>query len=69
VPRSSSTRGHVISVVFDFTIADVTTSTILDFESQRSETCTESTPIRISRRVSADDEILFTLDVTAILKQ
>jgi hypothetical protein len=84
--------GHVIPVVFDFTIADVTTSTILDFEShpignlhgvnahpnQPTISCrivlfdgsaSDFFGTDLPPGVSADDEILFTLDVTAILKQ
>ena len=83
--------GHVIPLVFNFTIADVTTSTILDFEShpigdlhgvnahpnQPTITCgivlfdgaaSDFFGTNLPPGVSAGDEILFTLDVVAILK-
>jgi hypothetical protein len=84
--------GHVIPVVFNFTLTDVATSTTLDFEShpigdlhgvnahpnQQTITCgivlfdgaaSNFFGSELPPGVSADDEILFTLDVEAILKQ
>jgi hypothetical protein len=84
--------GHVIPLVFNFTTADVTTSTTLDFEShpigdlhginahpnQPTITCrivlfdgsaSDLFGTDLPPGVSPGDEILFTLDVEAILKQ
>jgi hypothetical protein len=83
--------GHVIPVLFNFTTKDVSTSTILDFQShptgnqhsnghpnQPTITChivlfdgsaSDFYGTDLPAGVSPDNEILFTLDVEAILKQ